>query len=282
MSLSGQTTEARSPSAISFNLSGLRDDQEAGGKRGATVCVILPEGEDMLSTAALLLVSGMAWGQTFEVASIKEHVGPMHFMGVRTQGARLEGVTTVRGLVMWAYGVRSFQVAGDMDNTFYEVEANTAGGRIPAREEFRAMLRNVLADRFKLKVHSETRELPVYLLVIGKAGPKLKTGDKESKEPVMVQGMGRNYEISMANAKISDFLQMLDNSGFLDRPTVDRTGLEGSYKIELRYTPAFEKDDPENTDIFVAVQSQLGLKLQQGKARVDVTVVDHVERPSAN
>ncbi|HXS95218.1 MAG TPA: TIGR03435 family protein [Candidatus Limnocylindrales bacterium] len=237
----------------------------------------------MRSTAVLFLLASAASGQRFEVASVKVHEGPMTFGGVRTEGARLESITGLRGLVLWAYGLRNFQIAGELeDSTFYDVQAKAPGDRIPTAEEFRAMLRNLLADRYKLKAHMESREVPVYELVVGKSGPKLKPGDAESTEPPRVSVEGRVYELSMPNAKMAEFLQMLDNSGLLGRPALDHTGLDGSYKIRFRYTPGFQKDDPESINIFAAVQSQLGLKLTPGKGMLDVLVVDHVEKPSGN
>jgi uncharacterized protein (TIGR03435 family) len=209
-------------------------------------------------------------------------VGPMHFSGVRTEGSRLEGLTTVRGLVLWAYGLRNFQLTSETPDVFYDVQARAPGEGVPKPEEFRAMLRNLLAERFKLKVHTETRETPVYFLVVAKSGAKLKPGDEESTEPARVHVEGRNYELSMPQAKMQEFVQMLDNSGFMDRPAVDKTALEGRYKIELTYTPGFRADDPQNVDIFVALQRQLGLKLEQGKAPMQITVVDHAEKPAEN
>lgn len=221
--------------------------------------------------------------QTFEVASVKEHTGPMPRIGVSTKGNRLIGDSCPLGmLVTFAYDVKPYQIVGGTSNVFYDVEAKTGGEGIPSREEFRAMLRALLTERFKLRVHPEQREMAVYTLVVGKKGPKFKEAVADG-EPVWRIGVeGRNYQLTMERYGMPELAEALNNSGFVDRPVVDRTGLTGNYSIRLTYTRANLKDDPANIDIFAAVQSQLGLMLQREKAAVPVMVIDHWEPPERN
>ncbi len=140
-------------------------------------------------------------------------------------------------------------------------------------------LRSVLADRFQLKVHPETKVLPVYELVVAKGGFKLKQADGEAN----LGGMNTNRGlIHVPRGPIgARFIVGLSNA--TGRIVVDKTGLTGYYDIELKWTP--DEDlaaGVSGPTLFTALEEQLGLKLVSNKAPVDVLVVDHVERPSEN
>jgi uncharacterized protein (TIGR03435 family) len=140
----------------------------------------------------MVLLSCAAFGQsapavrTFEVASVKPHEGPMYRLGVTTSGQRLTAdACNVLMLVMYAYHVKNFQLAGTAplfkeDNTRWDIVAKSEGDTAPTRDEFRQMLRSLLAERFQLKVHRETREMPVYALVVGKNGAKFKESSPDA------------------------------------------------------------------------------------------------------
>ena len=147
------------------------------------------------------------------------------------------------------------------------------------------MVQKLLADRFQLKFHGEKRELSVYAIQLAKGGPKLTPAahpdaesDQEGQRPrhraVTVIYHQRHHDRTSSSA-----MQF-----FFDRPLVDQTGLGGKYDITLRYT----HDEANATDpnappgLFTAAQEQLGLKFEPTKAPVDVFVIDHVEKPSAN
>jgi len=156
------------------------------------------------------------------------------------------------------------------------------------------MLQELLADRFKLTVHRETRNLPIYTLVIAKSGSKLqkaKTGEVASST---YSGPERPQFITGQMKSIASLVEML--SVFLGCSVLDKTGLPGEYDFKLEWTPddgltpsGITRDDgtpiqPDSkaSSIFTAIQEQLGLKLVSGKGPVDIVVIDHVERPSAN
>jgi uncharacterized protein (TIGR03435 family) len=127
------------------------------------------------------------------------------------------------------------------------------------------------------------REIQVFALVLGKNGPKF----KESAPDAAVSGRhgvnGRNQNMTLSKATMEDVAQQLPV--YTGRPVIDKTGLTGTYDIKLEATPSFRINsnlDPSDISIFVAVQGQLGLKLEPQKAMIDVVVVDHVEKPSAN
>lgn len=246
--------------------------------------------------SVIALTISAAFGQTaqppraFEVASIKPHDGPLHsIFGFSSSGTRAtyEVYSTSR-LVMEAYNLNDYQVSFNVrqpEDEYYDIFAKAEGDGAPTRNDFRQMLQTLLADRFKLKVHRETKEMPVYALVVGKNGPKL----KESAPDAVWSGRGtvngRNQAMAQTKATMEDIAEAIRNNGFLDRPVLDKTGLTGTYDFKIESTPQFRiNNNPELGDIsvFTAVQDQLGLKLEPQKAPIEILVVDHIEKPTAN
>jgi uncharacterized protein (TIGR03435 family) len=167
--------------------------------------------------------------------------------------------------------------------------------RYVARQQ---MLQALLADRFKLTVHRETKELPVFALVIAKNGLKIhesKAGDTPSARggrggPGSFQVQGRGGPIVAEGVSLSTLVQFLSRQP-LGRIVVDKTGLTGKYDFKLQWTPddlaaATSEDAPPSDSpwpsLFTALQDQLGLKLEPQKGPVQTLVVDHAEKPSGN
>jgi uncharacterized protein (TIGR03435 family) len=167
-----------------------------------------------------------------------------------------------------------------------------------------AMLRAMLEERCKLAVHREVKEVAVYSMVVGKNGPKFKETDPAVEHPggmklpwggVLVPGNGTMNMYGVSMASVAALLgELLGNMG---RPVQDRTGLTGRYDIVMKPTQGGGAGDagggagggmagPAASDpgsaMFSAIQDQLGLKLEPGKANVETLVIDHMERPSAN
>ena len=171
------------------------------------------------------------------------------------------------------------------------------------------MLQALLADRFKLVIHRETKELPMYTLVIAKNGPKLQESKPEDAPPQdggrgrggrggnWLRMTGRGGPITGHMAAVADLSELL--SVLLGRPVQDKTGLTGKYDFTLQWTPDEGQQGPNfpgdsagasapaapesnGPSIFTALQEQLGLKLESGKGPVEIIVIDHVERPSGN
>lgn len=134
----------------------------------------------MIRPILLPLLAAAAFGQSFEVASIKVHEGPIPRLGVTTSGLRLTAdASNIRLLAMYAYNVKNFQVVGtapllEQDNLWWDIVAKAEGDMPPSKEAFRHMMQSLLADRFQLKAHTEMREMPVYAIVVGKSGIKFK------------------------------------------------------------------------------------------------------------
>jgi uncharacterized protein (TIGR03435 family) len=180
-------------------------------------------------------------------------------------------------LIERAYGMNEYQISGPdwLKGPKYEVKAKLSPGM--PREEVAAAMRTLLADRFKMVAHRETRELPLYELVVAKGGSKLKPAEGRGTT-TQIRGLYKARNESMA--RLCDTL-----SRVLLRAVVDRTGLAGKYDFVVDYAPA----DPHFSDpagavsIFTAVQNQLGLKLESRKGPVEVLVVDSAQRlPTAN
>jgi len=238
---------------------------------------------------ALFLLSLGVFAQSFEVASIKVHPGPASIMDITISGPRFRASAQfVGGLVLYAYNLKNYQLAWtvpdtNLADTFFDIEAKADGDAVPTTAEFRQMLQSLLTDRFKLKFHHESREIPVFALVVGKNGPKFKESAPDVVASLHVGVNGRNQIMTLTKRTLADVVQQLPV--YTGRPVIDKTGLTGTYDIKLEATPSFRINrDPDPADIsaFDAVQQQLGLKLEAQKAMIDVLVVDHVEKPTGN
>ena len=176
-----------------------------------------------------------------------------------------------------------------MNSSGYDIEAKAAGN--PNRSEIWLMLQSLLEDRFQLKVHRETKEMPVYALVVEKNGSKLalNSGAERQFQP----GNGSLIVKKGGTAALAAWL-----SRELGRVVIDKTDLSGEYDYSLEWTPEPGQGGPESIglppeaprphvdtngpSIFTALQEQLGLRLVSQKGPVEIIVIDSVERPSAN
>jgi len=150
------------------------------------------------------------------------------------------------------------------------------------RETARLMLRRMLADRFGLKVHTEEKTIPIYALVVAKSGFKLKPVEYPGSLQIR-GGSGYFTASAMPIARLAVYLGTV-----VDRPVIDATGVEGAYKIDLRWTPDYDDAGPRGTarkdrGIIGLIEGLLGLRLEGRKLPVSMLVVDHVERtPTPN
>lgn len=235
-----------------------------------------------------------------DVATIKPNdSGGMSMQVLTFRGRNLITVnSSLADLMMFAYSVQMKQIVGApdwMQSDRYDINATPDQEGTPTADQVRIMIRNLLADRFQLKLHRDKRELSAFVLTVGKNGAKLQpTQPNGNLHGVGIQPARTGAMLFAYNSPVSaltNFLQSL----VLDRPVVDQTGLAGKYDLTVTFTlddslfnghpPAFPKpaDGVEPApNLFEAMQEQLGLKLTAEKAQVDVLVIDHVEKPSAN
>jgi len=245
----------------------------------------------------VLAVTCLAQAQVYEVASIKPSVGGGP-AGPRTSaGGRLNATnTTLKSLIEFAWNVRSYQISGGppwLDSAGWDIVANPETPVNPSQaniDHFRAMMRSLLEDRFKLAVHTEEKSLPVYALVASKGGTKLKPADGPAA-PTDGRLHMSNGQLIGQKIGLRFVVQML--SEYLGRPVTDRTGLTGFYDLKLQWTPdpterALPSDagqtppDPAGPTLFTAIKEQLGLKLESDKAPVRVLIIDKAEKASEN
>ncbi len=182
---------------------------------------------------------------------------------------------TIRGMPSWGDSAH-FDIDAKADDA--TTEAMKKLSEKEQSNQAQQMLRALLADRFRLKAHTETRQGPIYNLVAAKSGFKLKpTHEGEQPGGYYSCGSGR---ILIREGPISSFVFCLSD-GIAGRTVIDKTGLAGNYDIDLKWTP----DDQQSADdagpsLFTALEEQLGLKLESAKGPVDVFVIDYVEKPS--
>ena len=284
--------------------------------------IVLPIGSGLLNAAPGQAQSQVQVTDTaahvYEVASIKPNKSGdnMVRMMIRPDGLSATGVT-LDMLIQNAYGVRYFQISASpswFKSEKYDIEAKMNGSVVEElrklsddqREtETRRMLQALLADRFQLKLHSDTKQLAVYALVLAKNGPKLqaaKSGDTYPNGfkgpdggggPGMIFMEGNGGPVTGQGVPIADLVRLLSQQ--LGRTVVDKTGLTGKYDFKLKWTPDENQGPPgppgadnapppdsSGPSIFTAVQEQLGLKLESQKGAVKILVVDHGEKPSEN
>jgi bla regulator protein blaR1 len=148
------------------------------------------------------------------------------------------------------------------------------------REKVALMEQSLLADRFNLKVHFETKELPVYALVATKRGPTLAATKSDESRRLSMVGNARGGEMTAVAMTLEQFVHSPFLTGLAGGlPVMDQTGLKGAYDFTLKWNSEIGADAPS---FFTAIQEQLGLRLVASKAQVEVIVIDHIEQPSAN
>jgi len=287
----------------------------------------------MMQVCLLVFGCVLAYGQatgslTFEVASVKPSppVGsgervyfgpPRGGPGTPDPGQITWTYALMKNLIMTAYDVKAYQVNGPawMTTERYDIIAKVPQGA--TKEQVNTMWQNLLAERFGMVVHHESKEFQVEELVVAKGGlklketaedltrplppgpPQLKNGELLSPGVVSMVSPGPSARFhTVARAQpISQLAAMLSNN--LNRPVLDKTGLTGKYDFTLDYNvsglalppppgpgpataPADTGSDP-GRDFATAVQQELGLKLVASKAKIDVVVIDKVEKvPTAN
>lgn len=241
----------------------------------------------------------------FEVASVKPYARPDPTKLFMTQtecpgGATFISRAPMTPVIEWAYNVKYFYLLEGLpdwaDSTsdsaeLYEIQAKPAAP--VSQEQCKLMVRGLLAERFKLAAHRETRELNAYALTVAKNGPKLRevhgnlTENDNGRTGVVLNDMelrqlsipGQETPKGWSMEQLASFLKSVH--ALDDRFVVDKTGLEGRYQFSLSFdtTRAGTGDRP---NIFNAVQEQLGLKLEPSKEPIELLVIDRLDRPAAN
>jgi uncharacterized protein (TIGR03435 family) len=254
---------------------------------------------------------------SFEAASVKPNRSGDQGSSVRRQpGGRFNATNMpLRALITFAFQIQGFQLVNAPDwvaEERFDIVAKMEGDPPPVMpgsgpDQMMLAARTLLADRFKLVTHRETRELDIYALVIarpdGKLGPALRQSNDDCARametlrqggppPQMLCGARQNFgRIQFGGFPLSQFANGL--AGQVGRVVIDRTGLTGLWDFELTFAPEQRRGplppgaelppiDPNAPSLFTAIQEQLGLRLESTKGPVEVLVVDSVERPTGD
>jgi uncharacterized protein (TIGR03435 family) len=274
----------------------------------------------IVSALAEVLARQAPTSPTFEVASVKraspETLQQRGFACTFGAGGRFVALGTLQMLIACAYAIPAARMGQEisggpkwLNDDLFVISATSPPDHVPqSQSEGLVMLRTLLADRFKLVVHRETREVPMWALVVarrdGKLGPQLHptagncaawiAGGRRGAPPPDTTDLpcGRGMVNASAIRNSAMTLTQLGNllSPRVERPVQDRTGLTGNFYLDLQWKPEAGPLGPSDTglpdglptSIFTALQEQLGLKLESIKGSLAALVIDHAEPPTAN
>lgn len=242
-----------------------------------------------------LLTAGLASAQSFEVASIRRNLSGDSGSRVNAApGGRVVATNVpLRNLIQNIFRVQDFQLVGGPDwltSERWDIIAS-AGGE-PSREQMLVMLKQLLVDRFGLAVHTETREAPIYALVLARRdrrlGPQLQSDPTNcAARPPDTQGCGTDRGpgiMTTAGSSMDEIALAL--SRVVGRSVVNDTGLPGQYRFQLTWSPEPAVGEAPagsaGASVFTALQEQLGLKLEARRGPIEVLVVDAATRPAEN
>lgn len=263
----------------------------------------------------ILAVAAPLFGQTFEVASVRSANFPSTAFAAGFRAAKASSpctigdpviagtLVTMKGagicdLIRYAYDVKGYQVLGvpkdlgfsgqdkpeslgmqrciaaeDKESAiFYDIEARAPGSQPPTSDQVRGMVRALLAERFHLALHHETRDFVYYALVIAKNGPANLKPAADGCKPHAAPGL-----LTLCGQTMEGLARTL--TARTDRTVLDKSGIGGQFDYEISYEMG---DGDLNSAMLTSMQQTLKLKLEPAKGPLDVLVVDHVERPTAN
>ncbi len=236
----------------------------------------------------LALAAGIVAAQApkrFDVVSIKpDKDGHGLDAGTQPGGRYIARNAPAEFLVTEAFGVKGFQLIGApkwLKDERYDILAKADTANELGNEQLRPLLQAMLVDRFKLKFHTEMKEFPAYSLVVGKGGPKFET-DNNILISASFNLSSNNGRATLTGRKMPMSALASHLTDMTGRTVIDNTGLKDNFDFKLNWTPSEAVDDALPT-VFVAVQEQLGLKLNPiKKAPVQVIVIESMEKPSPN
>ncbi len=243
----------------------------------------------ILIAGALVTACGQAQtAKSFEVASIRPTAPDESRTQLSIGAGRFtaEGVT-VKTLIEQAWSVAEFQIVaapGWLGSERFDINAKAEGINETNIEQMIPMLRGLLTDRFHLRFHREPREMQAFALTVSKAGPKLTPAAPpvDGKPGQGLRRLGRGV-LQAQNVTTSTLAEMLSRQ--LERTVSDKTGLNGTFDVDLKWTPdSGESPGAEGPgpSIYAALQEQLGLRLESVNTTVEMLVIDSVEKPSEN
>jgi uncharacterized protein (TIGR03435 family) len=237
---------------------------------------------------------------SFEVATIKPSAPNQPGKGFGFRGDRFTTRNTnLNDLIAFAYGLHAKQIVDApawFGTDLYDIQGKPDTEGRPNQKQMQTMVQKLLADRCKLTFHHDKRELSVYVISVASGGPKMTKSTSPPNDPsaFFFRALG---DLTVRNQTMKDFATWMQ-SGVMDKPVVDQTGLTDRYDFQLKWTPDESQfgqfrgtgavvppppDDPKAPpSLYTAIQEQIGLKMGPAKLPDDVIVIDHVEKPSEN
>jgi uncharacterized protein (TIGR03435 family) len=261
------------------------------------IAVFAPEACPAQSAVAAQAGSAPSAAPAFDVAAIHEYnPAPHERSHISDSNGRFTTVNVdLKAIIQWAFDLPESRIVGGpswLGSARWDIEARADNAldmqktydAAAARQQKRQMVQALLADRFHLAVHQETRELPIYALVVAKGGPKFldtkADGSKFDRWNGRIEIQGGDNTVAVLAGELAETL---------GRVVVDKTGIEGRYKIALTWTPddgaapaSSATANDQGPSVFTALQEQLGLKLESEKGPVQVLVIDGAAMPSEN
>lgn len=253
--------------------------------------------------AALILLAGSGSAgpafDAFEVATVKRTSPDWtggRWMKMQTAHQFVARGYQIRVLIAAAYNLPPRAVSGGpawLDSDRYDILAETPGDVRPTLDQQLAMLRSLMAERFRLQFHREDKEFSVYAFSVAKGGARLKQSDPVTAPegpPLLAFVMSPDVIHLPGHAVSMAELCAVFQRAALDKPVIDRTGLTGRYDFDLQFAPdeslfggVFKAPESSSTPgLFAALQEQLGLRLDAARGTISTLVIDDIERPSAN
>jgi len=229
--------------------------------------------------AALMGLPGLSQqASIFETASIKPAAPDGHGETRRYAGGRFTATgITLKALIQRAWDIKDFQITGGpgwVNSELFDVIAKAPANGAVSGAELNQMIQAMLRERFRLEIHRETKDMPIYSLVIAKSGPKL------TPTIAAMQTWSRGNGSLVGTKVPMDMLagDLLESQ--LRRVVVDHTGIPGEFDINLKWTP--DNADEAGVSLFTAIQEQMGLRLESTRGPVEMLVIDRAEKPSEN
>jgi uncharacterized protein (TIGR03435 family) len=242
-------------------------------------------------SVTFLMISAAAAQPVFDVASVRGS------QGGKGEGSRRENIqaspgslnmrnVSLKSAIRWAYHVMEYQVSGPDWLNFERFDIAAKAAEPASDDQLRLMLQALLAERFKLTLHRETKELACFVMVAAKGGLKFHESQTTDGEPV-VNPDKSSMTVEVKGVPATQFVEMLSN--ILHAPVINNTGLSGRYDAKVN----FGKYIPDGTSkegafdpismIITGLQEELGLKLESKKMPLDLLIVDHAEKiPAEN
>jgi uncharacterized protein (TIGR03435 family) len=233
----------------------------------------------------IVLLAAVSTGyaqQAFEAVSIKPHPEPIYVSRSSASGTYASWeAATLRDLITEAWNLKYYQVPDQpawIASEHFDISARAPGSTEPSKEAFRQMLQAMLAGRFHLRTHFETREVPVYAMLTAKSGHELRQPDLQSHEGGVIAG-ARSFQIIASAGTMPGLAEQLSFPA--GRPVIDKTGLDGMFAFKLEFNPSATAESDLPT-LPTALQDQLGLRLESQKAPVGILLIDFASLPEPN